>query len=885
MSGFLYRLGRVCVGALVSTSSIAATAEIPEIQQALPRVSLYATISEAIAARDLYGALEFAVPPVALETPAPEGEPVEADPESVLTHAVMVPDDAPVLDSVRNGCPEILASLVRAGHRLYQVDSTLNSALHLAAQSGRIYTLDLLVRKGVPTRTWNAEGFRPLHTAARYGQEEALQALLHYDFDLYANSNNSNPLQAHQIAMDFGQYGISRLLRRMGVEMSIFRMAGTGDAEGVRESITQTPRNREAQDGVRNTPLMTAIIAGHKDVVEVLLDAGAELKTSNIGGHSPLSLATQYDREEIVRLLIDRGASLQQRRESLLQESLMAELVEFSSVKMLELLIELGAPVDDKDNEGYTPLQRAVAKSDAAKVEVLLKAGADVNTQNAHGVSTLHTALEARSMPMALLLMEHGADPELRDENRRTPMHLACASGLAAMFDLLTSFDARADQRDINGMTPAMDAAANGRTDLLRRMVAMGIDVSVRDREGRTALHHAVIRGDAETAAFLLESGSDANAVDRHGRPPLYYALLEERDALARLIERHDGDLNYRFPDGRSLLYVPLHENFPTMTQWLLDQGLSVKDADKNGWTPLHQAAKVGSQATIELFLGLGADPNAADSLGRTPLHIASERGHILVIKALAEGGAVVDLLDHAQWLPMHYSAQHGHWGPIQYFLLRGIDLDTPIPDGRTALHLCIESGMMRTVMLLYGKGADMLHQDNAGRTPLALMEAKRHFDDINVCRTPKQAEAEIAGQMTHNYLRLAYCEFMDALLKSGDMERLSRLLELHPEYANIQFLGWTPLQRAVRYQQPEAIALLLDAQANPAGRDETGLGQTALHLAAALNAPGIAEVLADAAPNLLSETDAKGRTPEQVARESGAEELAQRLSQVASPS
>ncbi len=253
----LAQQGRLSGGLILATLCVAAGAQSPEVPQApqvLPRVTLYATISEAIAARDLYGAMEFAVPPVAIDTPASEGEPVEADPEHVLTHAIQVPDDAPVLDSVRNGCPEILASLVRAGHRLYQVDSSLNSALHLAAQSGRVYTLDLLARKGVPTRTWNAEGFRPLHSAAQFGQEEALQALLHYDLDLYANSNNQNPLQAHQVAMEFGQFGVARLLRRMGVEMNIFRMAGTGDAEGVRESITEAPRNREAQDGVRNTP-------------------------------------------------------------------------------------------------------------------------------------------------------------------------------------------------------------------------------------------------------------------------------------------------------------------------------------------------------------------------------------------------------------------------------------------------------------------------------------------------------------------------------------------------------------------------------------------------------------------------------------------------------
>jgi ankyrin repeat protein len=257
---------------------------------------------------------------------------------------------------------------------------------------------------------------------------------------------------------------------------------------------------------------------------------------------------------------------------------------------------------------------------------------------------------------------------------------------------------------------------------------------------------------------------------------------------------------------------------------------------------------------------------------------VAANRGHILVVKELSTAGADETLLTNDGWLPLHFAAKSGHWGPIQFFILRGSDINAPLPDGRTPMHLCAEAGMVRTAMLLSGKGADLLRKDNDGRTPLRLVELERTIWPRELNRTPDDSQRELALQIIHNYLRLAYAEFTSMLIQKGDVERLKQLLVEHPALANFVFQGWSPLQLAVKNERPECVAALLDAGANPALRDEQGHGQTSLHIAASMGLEGIADKLSKRDPALLTTKDVSGKTPAQLAEEGGWTDLARAL-------
>jgi len=82
-----------------------------------------------------------------------------------------------------------------------------------------------------------------------------------------------------------------------------------GDLTAAKKLIRdKTTANRRLSDG--STPLSTAALRGHLDIVTYLLDLGADPSGSNVDGNTPLHVAAFLCREEVVKRLLDKGASL-----------------------------------------------------------------------------------------------------------------------------------------------------------------------------------------------------------------------------------------------------------------------------------------------------------------------------------------------------------------------------------------------------------------------------------------------------------------------------------------------------------------------------------------------------------------------------------------------
>ena len=64
------------------------------------------------------------------------------------------------------------------------------------------------------------------------------------------------------------------------------------------------------------------------------------------------------------------------------------------------------------------------------------------------------------------------------------------------------------------------------------------------------------------------------------------------------------------------------------MVKVLVDAGVNVSTADKDGRTPLSLAAERGYLDVVKVLVGAGANVSTADKDGRTPLSLAAKRGH-----------------------------------------------------------------------------------------------------------------------------------------------------------------------------------------------------------------------------------------------------------------
>jgi ankyrin repeat protein len=82
------------------------------------------------------------------------------------------------------------------------------------------------------------------------------------------------------------------------------------DVREIKALLDKNPRLARVRDSSGYSPLHWAAIDGHREVVELLLDRGAEVNGRTTFGNTPLHLASRAGRLEAAKLLIDRGADI-----------------------------------------------------------------------------------------------------------------------------------------------------------------------------------------------------------------------------------------------------------------------------------------------------------------------------------------------------------------------------------------------------------------------------------------------------------------------------------------------------------------------------------------------------------------------------------------------
>ena len=135
-------------------------------------------------------------------------------------------------------------------------------------------------------------------------------------------------------------------------------------------------------------------------------------------------------------------------------------------------LLNQGADVHAKDDDGATPLHAAALKNASVAAEVLLNQGADqgadVHAKNNNGATPLHLAARENASVAAEVLLNQGADVHAKNNNGATPLHYAASENASVAAEVLLNqgADANANAND-DGLTPLHYAA--GKT-LLRRL-------------------------------------------------------------------------------------------------------------------------------------------------------------------------------------------------------------------------------------------------------------------------------------------------------------------------------------------------------------------------------------------------------------------------------
>lgn len=153
------------------------------------------------------------------------------------------------------------------------------------------------------------------------------------------------------------------------------------------------------------------------DLVNALIVMGADLSWEGKYGGTPLYSAVSNNNKEIVQMLLEAGADSNQKAQGKYYPLIRACDKYRPNLEIINLLFEYGADPNIQDNDGNTPLHIAVENASSEIIELLISKGADPNIQDNIGNTPLHIPANYKIQE---LLIKHGADETIKNNQGKT---------------------------------------------------------------------------------------------------------------------------------------------------------------------------------------------------------------------------------------------------------------------------------------------------------------------------------------------------------------------------------------------------------------------------------------------------------------------------------
>lgn len=215
--------------------------------------------------------------------------------------------------------------------------------------------------------------------------------------------------------------------------------------------------------------LHKAITQGDMSLIQLLLEAGADVNARPNCGKPSLTCAVQQGNPTLVRMLLKKGANLEATAPA--GPTALYEAVTRGESELVALLLSGGANANAKPPGAEPALYNAASRGRLDLVKMLLDSGADVDGNPPGGTTAFYVAAKKQDLSLMRLLLKGRADVERKPPGGAPALYHAVSSRNREVAKLLIECGANIHATPPGGISALNCAVSQGDHDLVRLML------------------------------------------------------------------------------------------------------------------------------------------------------------------------------------------------------------------------------------------------------------------------------------------------------------------------------------------------------------------------------------------------------------------------------
>lgn len=588
-------------------------------------------------------------------------------------------------------------------------------------------------------------------------------------------------------------------------------------------------------DSERRTALHFAVAQGSTEIIETLLESDSiDVKAKNLDGETPMELAAKKGQLSLVMPFLN--ADKVECRAGVLSP-LMYQAAKEGDQSMVATLVNHSQKTVTHGTTVWMAIEGATLGAYPSIVRLLLNHADTPRFQSAVWADNpLHTAVQQGDLEITKCLLQSGkVGPTEGNIEGWSPLFLAAMHGHEEVFMALLDAEALnasrklALQQLIHGVTPLHLAAKAGCRAIVELAITTpDLNPNQTDYQGNTYLHLAVQSGSYDIVELLVSNDAvDIGTTNSFGLSPLDSAIEAKQPAFVSVLLGFYPSLGevkaqkFESPKGssrpgsaenddphhskewtafiqakdilrRTLLHMTVLGGHERATELLLLDGADPSQVDFSQCTPMHYAAKMGSEFTVRILvqdhksswkmtekdkmtifylaMTAGADavvqillsqmPSLAhlpNQRGETPLHVATMTGYVSIVKTLVENSAIVDSRNSNAQTPLHYAALYRKDQVATLLLSHGASPTSQDAYQSTPLHYAARTDAPAVAECIFQYDTSLVNmQDDRDRTPLHIAAMEGRSEMVRLLLFIKSTMANVRDEFGRTPLQYA---------------------------------------------------------------------------------------------------------------------------------